>query len=359
MNAHKKAVVLVNLGSPGSPGVPDVRSYLKEFLTDPCVITLPGPLRYALVYGIIAPFRAYRSSKLYSLLWREKGSPLIYHGFGLLQVLRPVMDPGTDLCLAMRYGKPSLGELLKQFIREDYNELLCIPLFPQFATSTTGSIIRLLRKNLKGTKLFGQTRVIPCFHSFDEFARIWQKKINVFDPADYDAIVFSYHGIPVKQAESAHPGRKCSSLNCETSYHDRNRYCYRAACFQTTRSIIRGMNVAPGKVHTAFQSRFGRNWLKPYTDRTLKMLAGKGKEKVLVVSPSFVADCLETEIEIGIEYRESFKKWGGKQLQLVPSLNSDPEWVRFLAGLIRDPKIKAARLPDFDPRSSLLDYQNS
>ncbi len=345
-----KAVVLVNLGSPSSPSVPHVRSYLKEFLSDPNVISIPWLPRFLLVYGIIAPIRSFRSSRLYRKLWREEGFPLITHSRELYRALKAELEPEVDakagaepepgakmkLFLAMRYGEPSLKDLLRRLRSSEFEELLVVPLYPQFASSTTGSLISLVQKELEGSTLYDSTRLVPHFHQEEEFISLWQKKILQEDPAQYDAVVFSYHGVPVRQTEQSHPGKSCSELQCESVYGRENLHCYRSACFQTTRSVTSGLGLDPGRVHTAFQSRFGRNWLEPFTMDTLEEILRRGGSKVLVISPAFVADCLETEIEIGEEYCERFLHAGGENLTLVPSLNADPGWVEYLAGMIRD-----------------------
>ncbi len=333
MNNPKRALIIVNTGSPNSYKVHDVRSYLQEFLADPCVINLPDILRYLLVYGFIAPFRSFRSSKRYARLWTRRGFPLVYHGHDLVNKLKPLLEPDLDLFLAMRYGQPSFRELLGSLSEAGYDELRCIPLFPQFAGATSGSIISLLQKTLVSSTLFDNTKILLHFHGNEGFINIWQRKISRYDLTGYDAILLSFHGIPLSQAKDAHPGYTCESLNCDREYHDKNQFCYRAACFKTKRSIVKGLAVDPEKVYMSFQSRFGRNWLQPSTDATLRSLAGSGKRKVLVVSPSFVADCLETEIEIGNEYQKLFGDAGGEEITLVPSLNAESEWAALLAQL--------------------------
>jgi ferrochelatase len=333
---HKKAVVIANIGSPDSYHLSDVKKYLKEFLGDPSVIDLPKILRYLLVKGLIVPFRSVRSSRLYSALWTDKGFPLIYHSKDLADALKQYLETDHEVFLAMRYGIPSLTEQLESLRRSGYEELLCIPLFPQFASSTTGSIVRILQKTLKDSSLYHNTKILLDFHWREGFIKLWNKRISLHNPSDYDAIIFSYHGIPVRQTENAHPRISCDSLNCEQKYDDTNHFCYRAACYQTTRSILDGLITSTAEVYTSFQSRFGRKWLEPFTPRTLKSLAQSGKRRVLIVSPSFVADCLETKIEIDIEYKKLFRESGGREITLVPSLNSDLEWAKFLAELIRD-----------------------
>jgi len=348
MKAQKRAVLLVNLGSPKSSNISDVRSYLKEFLNDPCVIDLPAWFRYLLVNGIIAPFRSFRSAKLYKMLDTDRGLPLIYHSMDLETRVREHLTQGTDLFLVMRYGEPSLKKLLQSIKKQGYSEIMVLPLYPQYATSTTGSVIRLLQTELESHKLAKSTRVVPQFHMHEDFIELWVKKILSFNPYSYDAIVFSFHGIPVRQTQQTHPETSCESMQCEHRYINSNRYCYRAACFQTTRSISERLSLETKKVHTSFQSRFGRNWLLPFTDQTLIALANEGKKKVLITSPAFVADCLETGVEIAKEYSELFKNAGGDELTLVPSLNSDPDWVAFIIKLISGSHQLSIKLQDAD-----------
>ena len=348
MNEQKRAVLLVNLGSPQSSNTSDVRSYLKEFLTDPCVIDLPAWFRYILVNGIIAPFRSFRSAKLYELLKNDRGFPLIYHSMDLEAQVRERLTHGTDLFLGMRYGEPSLKKIIHRIKKQDYSEIMVLPLYPQYATSTTGSVIRLLQTELESHKLAESTRIVPQFHMHEDFIELWAKKILSFNPFTYDAIVFSFHGIPVRQTQQTHPEASCKSIQCEHRYINSNRYCYRAACFQTTRSISERLKLETKNVYTSFQSRFGRNWLMPFTDQTLITLANEGKKRVLITSPAFVADCLETRVEIAKEYSKLFKNAGGEELTLVPSLNSDPDWAAFIVKLISGSHQFSIKLQDSD-----------
>jgi len=344
---QRRAVVLVNLGSPPSSSVPDVRSYLKEFLMDPNVIDLPSWIRYLLVHAIIVPFRSVRSSRLYEKLGKGGGFPLIYHSTELNQKVRKQLPDEVDLFLGMRYGKPSLKRILQQIRNTAYDELLIFPLYPQYASSTSGSVIKLLSMELKGSPLYEKTRIIPQFHNEFGFIDLWQKKISAFKPETYDAIVFSYHGIPIRQTRIAHPEKSCEILKCEQNYTGLNEYCYHASCYQTTKSIAEGLNIGNDRIFTSFQSRFGRNWLEPYTDQVLLKLARDGRRKILIISPSFVADCLETTIEIGHEYKELFRKAGGELLTLVPSLNSDTDWISFIARVATDPNQNSIRLKNW------------
>ncbi len=330
----KRKVILINTGSPDSSKVKDVRTYLIEFLTDPNVIDIPTIPRYMLVYAIIAPFRAFRSAKLYKKLETDKGFPLVYHTDDLAKKIKPLLDDHTDISFAMRYGKPSLKDAIQSIKDQDYDEILFIPMYPQFASSTTGSNIRFLQRELRDVNQKTKFKILPDFHMHSSFIELWQKKISSYNLQEFDALLFSFHGVPIRQTESAHPGKSCASLRCTDEYNEKNRYCYQAACYQTARAISEDLDMDQNKVHVSFQSRFGSKWLSPFTDRVIENLAGEGKKKILVVSPAFVADCLETTVEIGDEYQSLFARHGGGELTLVPSLNSDSDWAAYLAGLI-------------------------
>jgi ferrochelatase len=337
MGRFRQAVILVNLGSPRSPRIPDVRAYLKEFLCDPSVIDLPACVRHLLVKGIISPLRAPRSARLYEKLHSEQGFPLVYHSLDLEKKVREQLPEDTNLFMSMRYGEPSLKKIVQEVKNAEYDIILVFPLYPQYASSTTGSVLNLISKEFKNSPAFEKTKLLPQFHNETEFIELWQKKISAFNPENYDALVFTYHGIPVRQTRLAHPKQSCEILMCDRSYTTANEHCYYASCHHTTRSISEDLNMRKEMIYTSFQSRFGRKWLEPFTDHILIKLARKGKRKILIASPSFVADCLETTIEIGHEYKALFKKSGGELLTLIPSLNSDDEWTSFIARMASAP----------------------
>jgi ferrochelatase len=333
----KTAVLLVNLGSPRSPEVVDVKSFLKVFLDDACVLTMPAFVRSLLVHQIIAPIRAPRSAKLYRQLWDERGSPLIYHSMDLHDHLREKSLPGKDVFMAMRYEDHGMKEALERIHSGGYQELLILPLFPHYTSSTAGSILEEARRLLQGTELYERTRVLLNFHDHNEFIRLWIQKVRASLEEGADDLVFSYHGIPVSHAEGGHGGNSCDKYQCKDRYNEANQYCYHAACCETTRRISEALDFPGEKTHHAYQSRFGRRWLGPQTKDVLSGLAKNGSRRVVVACPSFVADCLETEVEIGHEYGELFLEQGGESLHLVPSLNSDAGWVEFLRNMLRDP----------------------
>lgn len=352
-----EAIVLVNLGSPASPGVPDVAAFLKDFLNDACVLTMPALIRHLLVKGIIAPYRAPRSAAKYKQLWDERGSPLIYHSIDLMDTLVSQDLHGYALFLAMRYGPLNLRKVLGDIMAAEYSELLIIPLFPHYTSSTVGSIMEEARRVLKGNPLLERSRILLQFHDQEGFSGLWADKIRGFLKDETDALVLSFHGIPISHAQGSHREASCSALKCEEKYGEKNRYCYRAACHHTGRQISARLAFPVEKIHHAYQSRFGRRWLGPQTGKVLVELARSGCRNVVVACPSFVADCLETNLEVGMEYKEAFLAAGGETLELVPSLNADLQWARFLLDLISRPRSESLPLSSVHCRGSKLCFE--
>ncbi len=338
MKKQRKGVLLLNLGTPSSSNTKDVRRYLREFLMDPRVIDISALGRWILVNGFVAPFRSPKSAKEYQKVWTKEGSPLLVHGLQLKSDLQEKMGDEYVVELGMRYQEPSVKSALATFKNKGFESLTIIPLYPQYASATTGSTIEAVNKELNTWQIIPSLRVISNFISqplySSAFAEIgnkyWQTK-------EYEHIVFSYHGLPERQIEKASCDNYCQmNEKCCDTYHSKNQYCYRAQCFETTRLIVEKMNLSPDQYTICFQSRLGRSeWIKPYISNVVPKLAQKGIKKVLVFSPSFVADCLETTIEIGEEYKELFLKNGGEKWQLVESLNTHPTWVECLVELSR------------------------
>ena len=330
MITKRKALILVNVGTPDGYGTRPVRKYLTQFLNDNKVIDLPWLLRKILVNMIIIPFRVKKSAHLYSRLWTEDGSPLLIY-LGLLAGKINDLAPGsTDVYGAMRYGNPSLAALLDKLKDKGYSEIKILPLYPQYAESTTGSVIDLVNKFSAKEQLNPPPVVIDQFWSHPAFIESFTGRINACSPGSYDHVIFSYHGLPLRQINKIHPGHKTEGCICEKEMPAWGNKCYKAACYGTTRLIASRLSLDREKYSTAFQSRLTRNWLSPFTDELIVRLAEEGKRRLLVVAPSFVADCLETTVEIGIDYNELFKKHGGKELVLVESLNDDHTWAEAL-----------------------------
>lgn len=336
------AVLLLNLGTPDSPGVSDVRRYLREFLSDPRVLDLHPIARFLLLHGIILPLRPAKSARAYASIWGQdgvEGSPLLFHSRGLAAGVQRALGPGYVVELGMRYGAPSIASALAKLRAADPTRLVIAPLFPQYASAANGSalerVYQLLRQgwNVPAIDTIEPFYDAPAF--IDAFAEVARPHLASFRP---DFVLFSYHGLPERHVRKSDPtGAHClASATCCDAIVPANRYCYRAHCFATTRALARALGLAADDHSVSFQSRLGRTpWLHPYTDLVLPELAQKGKRRLAVLCPAFVADCLETVEEIGIRAKAQWRSVGGEDLLLVPSLNATPAWVRTVADLVR------------------------
>ena len=334
-NNGKKAVLLVNTGTPDNPSVFSVGRFLSEFLNDPMVIDMPWISRKILVNLLIVPFRSFKSSRRYKKLWNDKDFSLRIHGNKVRNLLQEKLKSNEKVFVAMRYGKPSLKSVLKEIYSNRYDNLTVLPMFPQYTSSTTGSIDKFVRKDVKKWKVQPKLKIIRQFYDNLLFIQTLGQRIREYQPEKYDIILFSYHGLPVKYIEKIHPDVSVSECTCEKSMPSYGHHCYRATCFDTTRKVMKFLGNKTLKYKVTFQSHMSENWLQPYTEETLIKLAKQGMKKVLIVSPSFVADCLETEVEIAIEYSSLFKQHGGEKLQLVESLNEHPLWIEALSKIVR------------------------
>lgn len=334
----KTGVLIVNLGTPDSPSVPDVRKYLREFLMDGRVIDIPVLQRSLLVNGIIAPFRAPKSTKVYKELWTENGSPLKHYGYVVERELQQVLGDAYVVKLAMRYQNPSLEAKLTELQQLGLTEIVVVPFFPQYASATTGSVYEKVMAIVKNWQVIPEIRFVNRFQDhpkfIEGFAQLGRKYRQAYD---YDHFIFSYHGVPERQILKGDiTGKVCRFGSCCDTYNAMNQHCYRAQCFDTTRRLVKELGIPDGKYTTSFQSRLGRTpWIRPYTDDVIRDLAAKGVKSVLAFSPSFVADCLETTIEVGVEYKELFESLGGQHWQLVESLNDSPIWIDTLVDLVK------------------------
>lgn len=333
----KKGILLVNLGTPDSTSVSDVRKYLREFLMDKRVIDIPSVARWLLVNGIIAPFRAPKSAAEYRKLFTERGSPLKYYTEDLTDLLQKKLGSEYLVAFGMRYQNPSIESALEILRKANCPSIHVIPLFPQYASATTGSVIDRVMELTMQWQIIPEIRFTSQFFEHELFIQTVADQGQVLmDHSQYDHFVFSYHGLPERQIRKGSVGNQCKLSNCCYSFHDRNRFCYRAQCFHTTRLVAEKLGIPENKYTVCFQSRLGKDpWIKPYTEDVLNELAAKGVKKVLAFSPAFVSDCLETTIEVGETYQEDFIHAGGEQWDLVPSLNIEPTWVDCLEDLVK------------------------
>ncbi len=336
-NKAKTGILLVNLGTPDSTATGDVRKYLREFLMDGRVIDFPFIPRWMLVNLIIAPFRAPKSAKEYRKLWTERGSPLMFHTADLKEKLVPKLDPEKyQVEFAMRYQSPSIEDGLKALNKANVKEIIVLPLFPQYASATNGSVIEKVMEVARTWQIIPAIRFINNFVEHPLFLQAWTELGQaMMEKEEYDRYLFSYHGLPERQIRKGSVDGYCKLGDCCATYTKKNQFCYRAQCFLTTRLIAEKLQLPKEKVVTCFQSRLGNDpWIKPYTEDLINEMTEKGVKKVLVFSPAFVADCLETTIEVGEEYKEKFIEQGGEAWDLVPSLNSGNTWVECVKHLV-------------------------
>ena len=328
-------VLLVNLGTPDSPSTGDVRKYLREFLMDERVIDIPFWNRWPLVNLIIAPFRAPKSAEIYQQLWQDRGSPLLFYGQDLQGLLQTALGKSFKVVLGMRYQSPSLLSALKEL--KSVSRIIVIPLFPQYASASTGSVHQKVMELISKWHTVPDIDFISNFlneplfiQAFAELARPYMEQVA------FDHFLFSYHGIPERQIMASAIDNYCQlNSNCCSVYHRKNRLCYRAQCYQTSRLLAQALNISEENYTVSFQSRLGKTpWIKPYTDQIIKDFPASGIKKVLAFSPSFIADCLETTIEVGEEFRDIFLAAGGVHWQLVESLNDSDTWVQCLKTMV-------------------------
>lgn len=328
----KKGLLLINLGTPSAAEPKAVGRYLREFLMDPLVIDVPALIRWFFVNVIIVPRRRYKSAHAYRQIWRPEGSPLLLHSLALLKALSREMGSGWLVKLGMRYGEPSIRQVLFEFQQGGIRELYILPLYPQFADSSTTTGLLKVQEELRGLQWNPETiKCLPHFFWFSGFIRATTKIMKLekdnFRP---DHLLFSYHGLPERHLTKRQDLKRVCNFDekCCANLRQDNWLCYRAQCFETTRLLLKELGHPTEQSSIAFQSRLGRaKWIDPSLEVELKRLAEKGVKRLLVTCPSFVSDCLETLEEIGIRTRELFRSLGGEELKLVPCLNSDPIWV--------------------------------
>ena len=339
MQTAQTGLLLLNLGSPESPATADVRKYLDQFLNDPYVIDIPTLFRKILVNGIILNTRPKKSAEAYSQIWTKEGSPLILHTKALTEKVRNRLQGGSrsvTVGMAMRYGKPSIGDALSEFAKKGVNEVVFLPLYPQYSYAATESSIVEFEREMKRVLPGARSRVIEDFFSDPSFLSALAATIKpVLDEEKPDLLLLSYHGVPERQLVKVRKKPAvCGSPGCCDQWGEENQKCYRAQSYETSRRLAGLLGLAPERVMTAFQSRLGRTkWIEPYTDVLLKSLPASGVKNLVVASPSFTADCLETLEEIQIRYRELFLESGGERFRYVECLNSRDDFVSSVLSL--------------------------
>jgi len=332
-----KGVLLVNLGSPDSPSVSDVRKYLREFLMDGRVLDINWLARFCVVNFAILPTRPKESAHAYEKIWTPKGSPLVVTSRNVRKKLQERVTLPVEL--AMRYQNPSIESAVKKLVDKGIMQLLVIPLFPHYAMSSYESAVERVKKIAK--KLAPQMKITiqpPYFDSPDYISALVASAKGDLD-SGYDHLLFSFHGIPERHLRKSDPTH-CHCLakeNCCEVPNPAHATCYRAQCFKTVAAFVKSAGIPAGKFSVSFQSRLGKDpWLKPYTDFELAELPRRGVEKLLLICPAFVSDCLETLEEIAIRGRETFLSAGGKEFAQIPCLNEHPLWISALEKMVRE-----------------------
>jgi ferrochelatase len=332
----KKGILLVNLGTPESTSIADIRKYLNEFLSDPRVIDIPWLYRFLLLQLIILPTRPKRISAYYKRIWLKEGSPLMVYSKHVQEKLQSELGSKYIVELAMRYGDLSIEKALNKLKGQNLQSIFIIPLFPQYASASTASVIEKVMAIVKKWQVIPDIKIKSYFYNDPNYLDACSAVGKKYLEEKYDHILFSFHGIPERQIKAGDYQDVCQFGSCCETITESNQYCYRAQCFQTAYAIAVRLGIPRSHFTISFQSRLGRTpWIKPYTDFVIRELAEKGFKKILVFCPSFVSDCLETLYEVSIEYNELFKSLGGIKVQLVESLNADPLWVKALEEIVR------------------------
>lgn len=315
-----KGILLVNLGSPDSTKVEDVRTYLREFLMDKKVLDSPWIIRKAVVELFILPKRPIKSAEAYRKIWTKDGSPLIVISKILREMVQKQMD--IPVSLAMRYKNPSIEVGLQELYDKGVRDILVVPLYPQYTMSSTETVadkvLEIQNKKFKDTEI----NFLKAFYNHPDYIKVLAESIKEKLPENYDKLLFSYHGIPERHDNKAIGAAKRTKLPIET---------YRNQCFETTKLVAAYLELPEDKYYTSFQSRLGRDpWIKPYTDHILEEFPEQGVKNLAICTPAFVSDCLETLEEISMEGREEFLKAGGESFTYIPCLNDRQDWVDVL-----------------------------
>jgi len=336
MSATKRGIVLMNLGSPDSTEVKDVRRYLNEFLMDERVIDTPYILRLLLVKGLITPTRAPKSAEAYKTIWTKEGSPLIVFTKQLQAELQKLVEEPVEI--AMRYGSPTPQEAFENLLRKnpDLEEVVAVPLYPHYAMSSYETAVEHAKETYKKNGYKFQLKFVEPYYNDADYINALADNMRPYLQKEYDHILFSYHGIPGRHIKKSDiTGNHCLKVaDCCNVASPAHAHCYRHQCFTTTRLVTDLLNIPKEKFSISFQSRLGKGWLEPFTDIRLEEMPKEGIKKLLIICPAFVSDCLETLEEIEDRGRETFLHAGGDKYTMIPCLNTNPLWVATLKKLI-------------------------
>ncbi|MBC7868549.1 MAG: ferrochelatase [Gloeobacteraceae cyanobacterium ES-bin-316] len=336
--AVKRGIVLMNLGSPDTTSVKDVRRYLNEFLMDEKVIDVPYIARLLLVKGIVVPFRAPKSAEAYKTIWTPGGSPLIVLTKQLQEKLQELTEEPIEI--AMRYGNPTPAEAFENLMQRQpgLEEVIAVPLYPHYAMASYETAVDSAKEIHVKNKYPFRLEFIKPFFDENHYINAMVENMRPYLSESYDHILFSYHGIPARHLRKTDPtGSHCTKVeDCCNVASPAHAVCYRHQCFATTRLVTEALNVPKEKYSIAFQSRLGKGWLQPFTDKRLEEMPAEGIKKLLILCPAFVSDCLETLEEIDERGKETFMEAGGVSYTMIPCLNTHPLWVETLNNWVKE-----------------------
>jgi len=334
----KRGIVLMNLGSPDSTEVKDVKRYLDEFLMDERVIDKPYFLRLLLVKGLITPTRAAKSAEAYKTIWWKEGSPLIELTKQLQKAVQHNFEEPVEI--AMRYGNPSPKAAYDKLMKEHpgIEEVVLFPLYPHYAMSSYETAVEYMKEVHKKYNYPFRLSIVEPYYNNIDYIKALAESIKPYIQKSYDHILFSYHGIPgrhVIKTDVTH-NHCLKSANCCDVASPAHAYCYRHQVFTTTRLVTEQLNIPKEKYSISFQSRLGKGWLEPFTDIRLEEMPKEGIKNLLILCPAFVSDCLETLEEIAERGKETFMHAGGEQYEMIPCMNVQPAWVQTVSGMIKE-----------------------
>ncbi len=337
--AHKdRGILLMNLGSPDDTSTKSVKRYLDEFLMDEKVIDKPYWLRLLLVRGIITPLRSPKSAEAYKEIWTKDGSPLVNTTKIVKEKLQQIT--GAPIAIAMRYGNPSSRDGFEDLLSQNpqINDVVAVPMYPHYAMSSFETAVDAVQKTYDEAGYNFKLRFVKPYYNKSSYINALATIVRPFVDGDYDHLLFSYHGIPERHIRKTDiTNSHClSSGECCSINSDAHRYCYRHHCMETTRLLAEALGLPKNKFSVSFQSRLGKGWLQPFTDKRLQEMPKEGIKKLLVICPAFVSDCLETLEEIAMRGKEDFMKAGGEAYTMIPCLNESKDWISTIEELVND-----------------------
>ncbi len=339
----KKGILLVNLGSPDSTKIKDVRKYLDEFLMDERVIDIPYWKRFLLIKGIVLNTRPKKSAAAYKKIWWDEGSPLVVISERFKEKVAQKLH--IPVALGMRYGSLSIKKGIQELVDQGVEEILLVPLYPHYAMSSYETVVEKAKQVNRDEFPNIKMDILPVFYNNKDYIKALAANIKRhLEGFDYDHVLFSYHGIPerhIYKSDTTKSHCKIDGSCCETA-SKAHRTCYRHQCFETTKAVVKELELDEGSYSNSFQSRLLKDpWLKPYTDFELEKFPKEGKKKLAVITPAFVSDCLETLEEIAMEGKEEFLEAGGTEYKYIPCLNDNDEWVEVMVDWIEQWQEKA------------------